>query len=261
MKEISFAIQDWKAWAPGLEDADDWKAWSTGQKQIIKDKILSPKLDFLNSMQRRRLSQLTKMSLRVAYDCIGFNTDIESVFASRYGEWGQTLELLKLINNTEDLSPAGFSLSVHNTSAGMYSLTSKSKSSYSAIAGGEFTFVSGLMEALGRLTNNDSVLLVFSDEDVPELYQKTFSFPNLPFAFALLLGKEGSRNFTLKKSILPTTLPLTQSNSSNTSLNSTLGIDTLDFLHWYLVSANKSTNEKSSFKLNSLNLEIREEEK
>ena len=130
MKEIDFNIINWSAWAPGLENKEDWTNWASGQKSFSNDQELSPTIDFIPSIQRRRLSLLTKMSLKTAFECSKTYGNFESVFASRYGEIGQTLKLLKSINQKEDLSPAGFSLSVHNTAAGINSVINKNTKSY-----------------------------------------------------------------------------------------------------------------------------------
>ena len=190
MKEINFSIINWSAWTPGLDNKKDWQDWANNQKCISTDKLMSPIIDFIPQIQRRRLSQLTKMSLKTAFECSEGYNNIESVFASRYGELSQTLKLLKSIFNKEDLSPAGFSLSVHNTAAGLYSVIDKNTKPYTAIAAGEITFEAAFLEALGRLQYQEYILLVVSEEYVTEMQDKLMPLFS-PFSTAFLLGKIG----------------------------------------------------------------------
>lgn len=184
--KTGFNILNWAAWAPGLNTKNDWEDWALGKKAILDDPLLTPDISFLPSMYRRRLSLLTKMTLKVAFECNQDNT-IESVFASRFGEWQQTARLLKNIVDNEELSPAGFSLSVHNTAAGLYSLINKNTNSYTAISAVDATFDAAIIEALGRLQNQQPVLLVLAEENIPQLYQGNFPLQVVPFAIAFLL--------------------------------------------------------------------------
>ncbi|MFT5703075.1 MAG: hypothetical protein ACI9TO_000436 [Rickettsiales bacterium] len=226
MTEIGFNIKSWSAFAPELNSEQDWQDWANNEKSISSDFSLTPRVDFLPPLHRRRLSQLTKMSLRAAYDCAYNYQNYESVFASRYGELAQTVKLLQSILSKEELSPAGFSLSVHNTSAGLYSLTQKNNAPYTAIAASELTFEAALIESVGRLQNVQYVLLVVGEEDVPELSGET-----PPFAVAFLLEK--GQDFIIK--------PSNQENIQSENLS-------LDFLKWFL--RNERTFQTNLYQIN-----------
>lgn len=232
MTEINFRIEDWSAWAPGLEDKKDWIAWANKEKTVSPDHSKSPKIDFIPAMSRRRLGQLTKMSLKTSFDCTKNLNNIISVFASRYGEWQQTVKILQSISEGSEISPAGFSLSVHNTAAGIHSITSKNKSPYSAISANEMTFQTALIEALGRLQKQQNILLVIGEENTPEIYKEKFSQNSHPFAISLLLSKENP-NITLRHSCK-------EENEA---------IDALDFLKSYINSSNKQKLSSNLFEL------------
>ena len=186
MKEINFSIVNWFAWAPGLENKEDWRRWANDKKLFSADLTLSPTLDFIEPLARRRLSQLTKMSLKTTFECgKEYGNNIENVFASRYGELNQTLKLMKSISDGESISPAGFSLSVHNSAAGINSVTSKNKKSYTALAACEMTFETAFLEALGRLQNQELVMLTVGEEYVKEISAPQF----MPFSLSILIGK------------------------------------------------------------------------
>lgn len=224
MKEIGFNILSWSAFAPGLENEEDFYNWTNDKKSILDDFSLAPKVDFLPPIQRRRLSQLTKMSLKVAYDCSKNLQNIESIFASRYGELSQTIRLLKSIENKEEFSPAGFSLSVHNTASGLYSINNKNNAPYTAIAASEFTFEAALIEAVGRLQAQKNILLVVAEEYVEEISPDKKS-SHIPFALAILLENGNKIKLTKNQSI---------KNISSKNM-------ALDFIKWFL------KNEKTPF--------------
>jgi hypothetical protein len=263
LTEIEFSIEGWQAWAPGLETTESWLDWAEAPGSFIDNLNHAPKLDFVTPQQKRRFSQLTKIILQASHECLKKSNlreedikDLESVFASRYGEWQQTLGLLGTMQESNELSPAGFSLSVHNTSAGMYSLINKIPAPYTSIAGGKNTFSVGLIEALSRLlaekdTQSKNVLFVVADEVLPDLYKNTFNFPSQPFALALLLGKsftKDSRNFRLSQAV---------SNPVKDSPESALDdIEALSFYKWFL--RNNHSKYQKSFALHGLPYSINE---
>lgn len=196
MQEFLFNITNWSAWAPGLISKDDWKSWALDKKSFAEDLSDLPSVDFIPPMLRRRLSQLTRMCLKTAHECGLENSRVPSVFASRYGELEQTLKLLKSISDAQDFSPAGFSLSVHNTAAGINSIISKNTQSYTTVSACEETFEMALLEALGRLQNHENILLVLGEEFIKELYQTHYF--HTPFSVAFLLGKSGGQKIKMK---------------------------------------------------------------
>jgi hypothetical protein len=111
------------------------------------------------------------------------------VFASRHGELSRTVALLHDLANDTPPSPASFSLSVHNTTSGIFSITRADASVSTAIAAGEETFLWALQDAVLRLAANSSlpVLLVYADEALPIEYQAFAGRTEPAYAMALLL--------------------------------------------------------------------------
>lgn len=148
-----------------------------------------PDLSFVPKMQRRRLSSNIKSSLYAAHQALG-GGHARAVFASRYGEWGQTAKLLENYCNEGLISPMGFGLSVHNAAAGLFSLINGNKEPYSFISAGENTFSTGLLEAFTSLEMSETVLFVYSDEKAPDIYSD-IAPDYTPCAAALLISKTG----------------------------------------------------------------------
>lgn len=176
---ISFCVSEIAVWTPG-DDSEN-----------------GPDVKDLPMMLRRRLSHLGKMAMRVAHD-IEDRSKASLVFSSRYGESAQTVKLLQSLALKEPLSPAGFSMSVHNGLAGLLSITSKNKMPHSAISAGEASFCNALMEACAQLACQPDVpvLLVHYDEPLPDFYDP-FADPNVtPVAVAMLLEKSNGTDHT-----------------------------------------------------------------
>ena len=95
---------------------DDFYIWRESDKEHLPD------VSFIPPMMRRRMTDLQKIAIGVAHHVAPENTDYQMVFASRYGEWQQTLKLIKQFHDDGEMSPAGFSNSVHNAAAGVFSV-------------------------------------------------------------------------------------------------------------------------------------------
>jgi hypothetical protein len=125
-------------------------------------------------LQRRRMSRLTKMALRVAIDAAQVRPDRLDyvVFASQHGELNTTLGLLAQLAAGETLSPTSFAQSVHNTAGGTWALICGEHVNVTSIAAGVMTFPMALLDAAVflRLYPAARVLVVYCDERLPDLY-------------------------------------------------------------------------------------------
>lgn len=110
---------------------------------------------------RRKLSPVGKIAMSTMLDCYGENSDdIKLVYASRYGELERVVKLIKQEHEENEISPIGFSFSVHNSTVGLFSLLKKIYSSYNSIAGGEESFFVGLLDAI---MNREKTLFCYAE--------------------------------------------------------------------------------------------------
>lgn len=154
-------------------------------------------LDFVPPALRRRCSTFSKVTLAVAHAALRNARSeelIPTVFASMHGESEITRGLLSDLAGNQQLSPMGFSLSVHNASSGLYSIATGNTAPSTAIAAGEDTFFMGLCETLMMLHEGGfrRVLYVCSDDLVPAQFLQEGAFQPVPYAVAVLLGMPGS---------------------------------------------------------------------
>jgi len=192
--QIIANVERWSAWTPLLREKQQWAEWAKGCDKLI-DSQDAPALDFLPPMFRRRLSQLCRMALYVAFDCLGNDTAVPSVFASRHGEVRQLTKLLTTYEESREMSPAAFSASVHNTASGFFAIANKNTESTTAIAAGIYSFEYAFLEAAAMLDKSPcgKVLVVVADEIISEAYGKILPSIDPPLAAAFLLTREGGR--------------------------------------------------------------------
>lgn len=154
-------------------------------------------LDFVPAALRRRCSPFSKVSLAVANAAMQRAPAAcrpHTVFASIHGEGAITRDLLRELAVGQQLSPMGFSLSVHNAASGLYSIATGNTAPSTAIAAGEDTCAMGLLEALLAVRHGgaESVLLVCSDDLVPRDFLADGVSQGVPYALSILLGREAS---------------------------------------------------------------------
>ena len=173
----------------------EWTATEEDQK---------PDVSFMPMMVRRRLSMVERAALHVAWQAFNPKEGEETsdslpemgkvpvVFASRWGEIGTTLKLMRQLHSEGEMSPAAFSSSVHNAAPGAWSLFTKNKSPYTAIAARERTYEMGLLEAEAQLAadGTDAVLFVYAEENTPTYYHSAFGEMERAHAVALLLVQD-----------------------------------------------------------------------
>ena len=143
-----------------------------------------PDVSFVPPMERRRLTGVERAALSVAWQVYPHGEQIPVVFASRWGEIGTTLKLMRQMHDEGEMSPAGFSNSVHNAAPGHFSLLAKDKAPYTAIAAGPDSYDMGLLEAS---TYPGKVLFVYAEEATPEMYRPHFPDVQSAHAVALLI--------------------------------------------------------------------------
>ena len=148
---------------------------------------------FVPPLQRRRLTGVERAAMAVLNSVWRDGDDMPIVFASRWGEIGTTLKLMKQMHEEGEMSPAGFSASVHNAFPGAFSLFKGSKSPYTAIAARGESLKEGLVEALSQLKDLASrrtgakVAFVYAEEATPEMYRPSFGDINCACAVAVIL--------------------------------------------------------------------------
>ena len=166
-----------------------WSAWPRDGAAA------APEVKFVEPMLRRRLGPLAKMLLHVAHECVGDLARVRVVLASQHGELSYALAMLRALAANEPVSPALFSLSVHNAPAGLFSILREDRSPSTAIAAGEETLGEGLLEACAQLGEDEEpVLFLYGDAPLPQEYRAFAERPDPERVLALLLAPGADRS-------------------------------------------------------------------
>jgi hypothetical protein len=180
------------AWAPGIESSDDWDQWAQGKKDIASggnsQGTQVPAITFTDAMFRRRLSQISKMTIQVVHDLLPVKENTKIFFISFRGELARQYQINKMLIEEKSLMPAAFSLSVFNAPAALASMALGLKGGYTALYPGNNSFAAGLAATEAALfPNTEELVLVYADEQAPPEYSRLLVENPDCLAFGLLL--------------------------------------------------------------------------
>jgi len=180
-----------------MENSGDWDEWAHGGRSIVSG-AQGPAITFTDSMFRRRLSQISKMTVQVVHDLLPVGENTKMLFVSFRGELSRQYQINKMLIEEKALMPAAFSLSVFNAPAALASIAFGLKGGYSTLYPGNNSFATGLMAAKAVLPSEATplsgtmgeLIFVYADEEVPPEYMRFFNERPLCLAFGLLLTRE-----------------------------------------------------------------------
>lgn len=186
---LSFSLLDAQALSPGLEQSPQWLQWAEqGQWPVAPQPL--PATPLIPMMMARRLSIGARLAVQLGLEMLARHAIDSAIFASRHGELARSMTLLQGLAAAKALSPTDFSMSVHNTAAGLCSIQGKAVLPMSSLAAGEGSLMAGLTEAIANLqAGHQRVLLVAFEGEVPDFHQPWLA-STPPHAVALVLGPE-----------------------------------------------------------------------
>jgi hypothetical protein len=179
------------AWAPGIETPGEWDEWALGKREIIPGTQV-PAIDFTDSLFRRRLSQISKMTVQVVHGLLPVGEDTKIFFVSFRGELSRQYQINKMLIEEKSLMPAAFSLSVFNAPAALASIALRLKGGYTALYPGNNSFAAALSAASASFVSGtqEELIFIYADEEPPPEYGRYGNECSSAIAFALLLTRE-----------------------------------------------------------------------
>ena len=117
---------------------------------------------FIPMLMRRKLNILGKIGLYTLNGVYEQDNNYKLVFASSYGDVDRVSKLIEQRIDDGEISPAGFSFSVHNATIGLFSLLKGIKSSYNSISAGDNTIQNTLTESI-LLSIDSPVLFCYAE--------------------------------------------------------------------------------------------------
>ena len=178
------------AWAPGVENSGEWDEWAQNKRDISSG-TQGPAIAFTDSLFRRRLSQISKMTVQVVHDLLPVGENTKMLFVSFRGELSRQFQVNKMLIEEKSLMPAAFSFSVFNAPTALASIALGLKGGYSALYPGNNSFTAGLAAAEASFVSDkqEELIFVYADEQAPPEYERCFNECPPAIAFALLLTR------------------------------------------------------------------------
>jgi len=178
------------AWAPGIESSGEWDQWASGGRSIVRG-AKGPEIAFTDSMFRRRLSRISKMTIQVIHDLLPLEENTKIFFLSFMGELSRQFQINKMLIEEKAVSPSAFSLSVFNAPVALASMALGLKGGYSALYPASNSFIAGLKAAEAALLcgTAENTAFVYADEEAPPEYECFSAECPLPTALGLLLSR------------------------------------------------------------------------
>jgi hypothetical protein len=157
--------------------------------EIITREWASPDTAGVSALLRRRLGPVARVVFQVLNHCADITRQEPVVFSSVLGDINRTQTILESIVSGAPVSPAAFSLSVHNAIGGLWSLAHGITAPIVALAPLDYSPVPALVEAAGLLDEGgySAVNVVYFEDEYPEFYDGFFEPPPGPAAVALRL--------------------------------------------------------------------------
>lgn len=194
---------------PGLSDWAGSRAILAGAQACQPQKTVIPPPALLPPAERRRASDIVKLTLATSAEAIAAAgrdaAGLPSVFSFSNGD-GLNCHMLceTLASNDRQLSPTRFHNSVHNAAAGYWSIAMGAMATSSVLCAHDASFGAGLLEALTQVAvDRTCCVLMASDTPYPEPMRSKRPIPD-NFGIALVLAPEPSPQAIAKITLIVT---------------------------------------------------------
>jgi hypothetical protein len=167
MTGLRVQVEGVGVWSPQLTDFDALRRLLDGH--AVDEPIARPSAATLSINERRRAPESVLVAIEAASQAVAMshrNADsLACVFASAYGDQATTDYMCRVLaNSPTELSPTRFHNSVHNASAGYWTIATDCRAPSTAVCAGFASFGAALLEAAAQVcADNRAVLLVCSD--------------------------------------------------------------------------------------------------
>lgn len=195
MSSFRVAVTGLGIWMPGFPTATAW----TTREPLTGDEPPKPTGTAYDRVNRRRASQMGRAigdSVAEAMAQAGVEPRTTPVIVgSSIGEASAMIGLLdQMWREQEPMSPAVFTVSVHNAASGLLSISMKNKGYTTSIAADYDTPAAALLEGIGLIaTGHEAVVCACADEASPRSLLEHAPHWDM-LAGALVLTREGAPN-------------------------------------------------------------------
>jgi Beta-ketoacyl synthase, N-terminal domain len=177
---------------PGFSNWPDAAAVLSGRRDYVPQPTMLPTPSLLPPTERRRTGRVVKLALAIASEAVAHagiaSEQLRSVFSSSGGDGHNCHEICQaLASETREVSPTRFANSVHNASAGYWSIATGATWASTVLCAFDGSFCAGLLEAVTQVSvDREPVLLVAYDTEYPDPLHAKRPVPDA-FGMALVL--------------------------------------------------------------------------
>jgi hypothetical protein len=167
MSNLRIQVEGIGVWTPQATGFDALKRLLAGDPP--GEAVLRPEAAALSANERRRAPESVLVAMEVAAQAVAASDrracDLSCVFTSAYGDQATTDYMCRVLaKEPGELSPTRFHNSVHNASAGYWTIATDCRAPSSATCAAQASFGAGLLEAAVQArADQRAVLLVCSD--------------------------------------------------------------------------------------------------
>lgn len=180
---------------PGLVNWPQARAILTGEQAYEPQKTVIPPPELLPAAERRRASDIVKLTLATSAEAIAAAqqdaAQLPSVFSFSNGDGINCHALCEMLaSDDRQISPTRFHNSVHNAAAGYWSIAMGAMATSSVLCAYDASFGAGLLEALMQVAvDRTRCVLMTSDTPYPEPMRSARPIPD-NFGMTLVLAPE-----------------------------------------------------------------------
>ncbi|MDI1308688.1 MAG: beta-ketoacyl synthase chain length factor [Methylotenera sp.] len=195
---------------PGLSGWSNSQAILNGLQHYQPSKTIIPAPELLPAAERRRASDIVKLTLATSLEAIttaGLQEEnLPSVFSFSNGDGLNCHTICEMLASEDrQISPTRFHNSVHNAAAGYWSIATGNMATSSVLCAFDASFGAGLLDALTQVVvDHTRCILMASDTPYPEPMFAKRPIPN-NCGIALILAPQASQ-----KSLAQIKVSLTQ---------------------------------------------------
>ena len=167
MSSPAVAITGLGLWMPGCPSVRDWVA---GNRDGEASKPAGLALDRVNRRRAGKHGRAIADAVAEAAEQAGVDlATVSTVVGSSVGEASTMVNLLdQLWRKKEPMSPAAFTVSVHNAASGLLSISNKNRGYTTSLAADEDTPAAALLEGIGLVVSTARpAVIVCADEESP----------------------------------------------------------------------------------------------
>lgn len=159
---------------PGLKDWLSGRDILSGLQAYQSSKTIIPVPELLPAAERRRASDIVKLTLATSLEAIASaglqSENLPSVFSFSNGDGINCHTICEMLASEDrQISPTRFHNSVHNAAAGYWSIATETMATSSVLCAFDASFGAGLLDAITQVVVDDTpCVLMSSDTPYPE---------------------------------------------------------------------------------------------